>query len=125
MKKELIICLIIIAGIIIGDICLQKYTVESFNNISYKLSEMKASIDNEDENKSRISEINNLWDGKFNILTCFLEHDELEKIRTQLVVITAAINVKDTESAYEEIDKAIYLLEHIREKQSFKIDNIF
>ena len=104
MKKELIICLVIICSIVIGDIWLQNY-----NKFS----------------KEKVIQVNNEWDKKFNILTCFLEHDELEKVKTQLVVITAGIDVEDTEHVYEEIDKAVYILDHIKDKNSLKLDNIF
>ena len=49
----------------------------------------------------------------------------MEKVKTQLVVITAGIDVEDTEYVYEEIDKAVYILEHIKDKNSLKLDNVF
>lgn len=125
MKKELIICLIIILVIIIGDIVLQNYTNNSLGLISQNLEELKDDLDDKDKSKEKIEYINNAWDEKFNILTCYLEHDELEKVKTQLVIITAGIDVNDTEYVNEEISRAIYILEHIEDKNNFKIDNIF
>ena len=60
-------------------------------------------IDANKFSKEKVIQVNNEWDKKFNILTCFLEHDELEKVKTQLVAITAGIDVEDTEYVYEEI----------------------
>ena len=40
-------------------------------------------------------------------------------------MITAGIDVEDTEYVYEEINKAIYILDHIKDKNSLKSDNIF
>lgn len=125
MKKELIICLIIIFVIIIGDIVLQNYTNNSLGLISQNLEELKDDLDDKDKSKEKIEYINNAWNEKFNILTCYLEHDELEKVKTQLVIITAGIDVNDTEYVNEEISRAIYILEHIEDKNNFKIDNIF
>ena len=125
MKKEIIICVLIIIVIIIGDVCLQKYTNNFLNTINYKLSDMKNTLDNECVSKNKIDEINNYCDEKFNLLACFLEHNELEKIKTQLVIINSGIEVKDTEYLHEEIDRAIYLIKHIKDKQSLKLDNIF
>ena len=125
MKKEIIICFFIVIGIIIGDICLQKYTNNFLNDINYKLSEMKNSLDDENLNKDKIDEINKMCDEKFNVLTCFLEHDELEKIKTQLVIISSGVEMDDSDFVHEEIDRAIYLIKHIRDKQTLKLDNIF
>lgn len=125
MKKELIICLVIICSIVIGDIWLQNYTSKTLDIISTNLEELKETLNDNKFSKEKVIQVNNEWDKKFNILTCFLEHDELEKVKTQLVVITAGIDVEDTEHVYEEIDKAVYILEHIKDKNSLKLDNIF
>ena len=125
MKKELIICLVIICSIVIGDIWLQNYTSKTLDTISTNLEELKETLDDNKFSKEKVIQVNTEWDKKFNILTCFLEHDELEKVKTQLVVITAGIDVEDTDYVYEEIDKAVYILDHIKDKNSLKLDNIF
>ena len=125
MKKELIICLVIICSIVIGDIWLQNYTSKTLDTISTNLEELKETLNDNKFSKEKVIQVNNEWDKKFNILTCFLEHDELEKVKTQLVAITAGIDVEDTEYVYEEIDKAVYILEHIKDKNSLKLDNVF
>lgn len=125
MKKELIICLVIICSIVIGDIWLQNYTSKTLDTISTNLEELKETLNDNKFSKEKVIQVNNEWDKKFNILTCFLEHDELEKVKTQLVVITTGIDVEDTEYVYEEIDKAVYILEHIKDKNSLKLDNVF
>ena len=125
MKKELIICLVIICSIVIGDIWLQNYTSKTLDTISTNLEELKETLNDNKFSKEKVIQVNNEWDKKFNILTCFLEHDELENVKTQLVVITAGIDVEDTVYVYEEIDKAVYILEHIKDKNSLKLDNVF
>lgn len=125
MKKELIICLVIICSIVIGDIWLQNYTSKTLDTISTNLETLKETLDDNKYSREKIIQVNDEWDKKFNILTCFLEHDELEKVKTQLVVITAGIDVEDTEYVYEEINKAIYILDHIKDKNSLRSDNIF
>ena len=124
-KKELIICLIIICSIVIGDIWLQNYTSKTLDTISTNLEALKETLDDNKYSREKVIQVNDEWDKRFNILTCFLEHDELEKVKTQLVVITAGIDVEDTEYVYEEINKAIYILDHIKDKNSLKSDNIF
>lgn len=130
IKKEFIVCVVIVVVIIVGDIFLQRYTKESLNFINEKLSEIKEDLKKgedlkKEEINKKIGEINKEWDKRFNILTCFLEHNELEKVKTQLVSITAGLEIHDNEYVYEELNKTIYILEHIRDKESFRIDNIF
>lgn len=130
IKKEFIVCVVIVVAIIVGDIFLQKYTKESLNLINEKLSYIKEDLKKGDDLKKeeinkKVGEINKEWDKRFNILTCFLEHNELEKVKTQLVSITAGLEIDDKEYVYEELNKTIYILEHIRDKESFRIDNIF
>lgn len=125
MKKEIIICAIIIAGIITGDIFLQKYTNKSLNNINEKLTSIKKDItdtDNFDMNK--IQEIDDNWESNLNYLSCYLEHDELEKVETQLVIIYSGMETEDKEFVLEEIDRAIYIIDHIETKQLLRLDNI-
>ena len=125
MKKEIVISIVIIIFIVIGDILLQKYTENSFDLIEDKLSTINDNLEDKEKSLSQIDVVNEEWNKRFNILTCFLEHDELEKIKTQLVVIKSGVQVNDAEYAYEEIDKAIYILNHLKDKQSLKWDNLF
>ena len=80
MKKELIICLVIICSIVIGDIWLQNYTSKTLDTISTNLEALKETLDDNKYSREKVIQVNDEWDKRFNILTCFLEHDELEKV---------------------------------------------
>lgn len=130
MRRTLIICIIIVIAIILGDIMLQRYVKQVFEPINYMLDEIANKLDeeneinNKEELKNKMGEVDNLWDSKFKKMACFLEHDELEKVKTQLVVAKSAIEVNDRENAYEEINKAKYIIDHIKQKVNFSINNI-
>lgn len=129
MKKEIVIGLIIIFIIIVLDIIFKNYTLNVFNSLNKSFDDLNTNIsfmeDSKDNNAlENIKEINNIWEKNFNKLSCFLEHDELEKIKTQIVIIESAIRANDYECALEEVSQAKYLLEHLKDKQSFKIENI-
>ena len=125
MKKELIICLVIVTSIVFGDIFLQKYTNNALDNINEKLIVLKDEIKQSDDiDMSKINEIDEEWEKNFEIFTCYLEHDELEKIKTQLVIISSGMEMNDRDYAYEEIDRAIFIIDHIKSKQMLKLDNI-
>ena len=68
--------------------------------------------------------------GTFGVLTidffaCFIEHDELEKVHTQLISIDANLKVEDYDKSIDEIEKCKFILKHIEEKDSLTIVNIF
>ena len=125
MKKEIFICLAILVLVIISDVIISKCTNKYLDDISIKFEDIKKNIDNNLYASEKISEIESSWNKYFSVLTCFLEHDELEKINTQIVIIQSGIDVEDKEYVYEELDRGIFILEHIKNKERFKIDNIF
>lgn len=125
MKRILVICFVIIISIVIADVLMQKYVDNTFEMMCNKLGEVENNIDNPDVCKVRIDEINSMWEKNFKKLACYLEHNELEKVKTQLVIIEAGINVEDKEFVFEEVNRAIYIIDHIKHKERLKIDNIF
>lgn len=109
---------------------LQKYVENVFEPINNTLDEIannlneENEINNKDELKNKMSEVDKVWDSQLKKMACFLEHDELEKVKTQFVVVDSAIEVNDKENAYEEINKAKYIIEHIKQKIRLSINNI-
>ena len=125
MRKELIICFIIIISIVVGDVLLQKYTEKSLGNLNGKLLEFKIDAEkNNDFNKEKLKEINKEWEKNFKSYTCYLEHDELEKVKTQLVIIESGIKMDDRKFVFEEISRTIYIIDHIKTKHMLQLDSI-
>ena len=129
MKKELIICTIIVISIIIGNIITQNYTKETINITTQKLDELKSKIMQEDilteEVKNEILEIYDEWNKRHDKLAYYIEHDELEKVETDLTSLKSFIEVQEYKEAVSELDKTIYILKHIEEKNAFNLKNIF
>lgn len=126
MKKELLICVFIIACIILLDVLITKHTNASLESINNNLIELKEDIvKNEKFDMSKMKEIDKQWNDEFKLLACYLEHDELEKIKTQLVIISSGMEMEDRVLTIEEIDKAIYIIQHVESKQTLQLDNIF
>lgn len=92
MKKELVICIIIIIFIFIINIITQKYTSNSVETISSDLNGLKIKM--KDENieteklKQDIDKLFSEWESKHDILAYYIEHDELEKVDIYLVRFT-------------------------------------
>lgn len=127
MYKEIIICAIVIIAILIINWLLQDYTKNSMSFIISELEELKEEIMNEDieKTKTKMEEIKNEWHEKFKILAVFIEHDELEKVETDLSALEGFIEVEDYKTGINELNKSIFVLEHIADKYDFSLVNVF
>lgn len=127
MYKEIIICIVVIASIITINWLLQDYTKKSTTEINDNLEELKQDLKESDKEKieSKIEEIKSNWSEQYGILAAFIEHDELEKVETDLVTLEGYIEVGDYEKGINEINKSIFSLKHISEKYDFSFINVF
>lgn len=129
MFKETVISLVIIIAIIIGNILSQNYTknsVEKMNNDLYGLRENLMVDEKNLENLNKeIKDIYSQWSKMYEKMAYFIEHDELEKVQTQLTAIKGNIEVKEYEQSVPELDKCIFILNHIKDKEALRIQNIF
>lgn len=131
MIKELVISIIIVVSIFIGNTFTENYTRESVKETSDNLVELrKEIIKNDDEininvSKNKIDEIHNKWDDRYEKLAYYIEHDELEKVKTELTSLKGYIEKEEYADAVSELDKSIYILKHIKDKTAFNLKNIF
>lgn len=127
MKKEIIISIIILITVVIGNIITQNYTKNSVEVISKELLELKEVVKKEKKEKSeeKIEELNNKWDELQEKLAYYIEHDELEKVETQLAILKGDIESELYKETFPEIEKCIFILEHIQDKTALNIKNIF
>ena len=126
MYKETIIIIIIIILIILGDIITQKYTEKTVSEISIGLYELKDCISqNKEEKYKKIENIEEKWDKKSETLAYYIENDELEKVNTEIAKIKADIETNNEKIAIENLERCIFVLEHIKDKNLIKIVNIF
>lgn len=129
MKKEIIIIILIIVLITILHVITQKTSGDFFEDISEDLTNLEDEIlagqTSNEELENKINEIYDKWRTRYDIHACFIEHDELEKVSTQLISISADIKVKNYDRSVDEIDKCKFILKHIQDKDALKIVNIF
>ena len=131
MKKEAIICIVIVVAIIIGNITTQKYTVNSVEETSKNLEELREKLkeesikENNEEIEEKKEEINKKWKERYKRLAYFIEHDELEKVNTNFVEMNSFIESKEYKDAIGELDKGTFVLKHIQDKYAFNLENIF
>ena len=129
MKKEIIICIVVVIAVIIGNIITQDYTAKCTKQINEQLSELKTEIKKENKNEEIINvkskQIKQTWDDMQEKLAYYIEHNELEKIETQLFLLTGETEAKLYQDAIPEIEKCIFILEHVEDKTALNIKNIF
>ncbi len=65
------------------------------------------------------------WKEKSEQLALFVEHNELEKVSNDIVIIQSNFETDETDKVLENIAELKFLLEHIEEKNQLKWKNIF
>lgn len=131
MWKETIICVVIVIAIVIGNYIIQNYTVQSVEELTSKLGELKqeivkeeGDIDREKAN-NKMEEIKKSWEARHDKLAYFIEHDELEKVETDLTSLKSFIETNSYSEATSELDKSVFVLQHIEDKYAFNLENVF
>ena len=127
MYKELIISVVIIVCIVTGNIITHKYLEKSTEDMKNSLNSLEKSVLKEDKNEIELSmrNLQILWDSLYKKLTYFNEHDELEKVYVRLSSISGNIKAGEYKQTMQYIDECIYILDHIKDKESLYWENIF
>lgn len=127
MYKELAICIVLIIFIFIGDNITQKYTQQSIENLTNELEQLEQNLKNgeKEEAEKKTEEINENWEKMHNKLAYYIEHDELEKVETYFTTFQSFTRTGNYDLAISELEKTIFVLDHITDKYSFNLENIF
>lgn len=127
MYKEISIITIVIALILLLDVVTNNYTTYAADTLSENLNTLRQHImaKNEKEINNKIKEIEDIWHNYHEVLAYYIEHDELEKVETELTTLKGSLEVKEYEHCIENLDTTIFILEHIKDKERFSIQSIF
>lgn len=127
MLKEMIISILVIVLIFTLDFFLQNYTKDSVEVMTGKLEILRENLLKKDEEAilNNMQDINNNWEDIQYKLSFFIEHNEIEKVKTNLVALEGDIQVKQYDVSISELNKSIFVLEHISDKYAFNLVNIF
>ncbi len=127
MIKELIASIIIVIAVFSLDIFTQNYTKNTSAEIDKYFSDLKEEILNENTEKinENLKRIEDLWEEKYKRLAYYIEHDELEKVNITITNMKSYIETEDYSSAIANLEESKFVVEHIEEKNSFNLQNIF
>lgn len=93
------------------------------------LEELKSSIKSNEEINNNIKKqaktIYSKWEELEKTWSMFVLHDELDLIETSLVSMRTDIESNAIDMSMDEIEKSIFLIKHIYEKEKFCLRNIF
>ena len=127
MLKEAIICIVIIIGIFGLEFYTQNFTSKSVKEITeiFDKIEERISKNEVEEAKNEIKNISSKWEEKQKKLAYYIEHDELEKVHTAIVKLKSYVETENFSEAIAELYEGKFIIEHIQEKNSFNLQNIF
>ena len=129
MYKEIVVCIIVIILIISMDLISNNYTKKVFDNLNENLGNLRNEMINENKNEGKINDelkkVEKQWNENFKILSCYIEHNELEKVARQLTLIKGNIDVEEYNQAIPQLDECVFILNHIHDKEILLIKNIF
>lgn len=129
MQKEIIITILVITLVVIGNIITQNNTKHTVEVLSHQLGTIRQEAikeeANQEELKKQLEQIEQTWKERYKILAYYIEHEELEKVETEITKLRANIATKEYQTAVENIDTCNFILMHINEKSALKIVNVF
>ena len=129
MYKEVIISIIIVITIITGNVLTRNYTKSSIDRMNEELAQMREELIKEERKDQKLveqmSQLDKKWQELSGKLAYYIEHDELEKVQTELVALKANIDTQEYETGIENLDRCKFILDHIKDKEALKIKNIF
>ena len=129
MLKETMICIVIIISIVFGNSMTQNYTRESVSELSSGLMSLREKVSQENMEDEKIKNdaenVYKQWEKRHEKLAYYIEHDELEKVETELIGIKSDLETEDYEELIIGIDKSVFILKHIEDKYAFNLENIF
>ncbi len=129
MYKEVVISIFVVVIIIIGNVITQNNTAKSVEEINNNLSMLheeitKQEIDQE-KSKQQMAKTEKDWEKRYETMAYYIEHNELEKVGTELSELKANIEMEEYSQGVEHLENCIFILEHIKDKSALKIVNIF
>ena len=127
-KKEIIIIFFILVFVLGMEFITSKITQKSLEKIKSQISELEKMIKENDEKENTLEKLQKIakeWDKIENYLAFFTEHNELEKIREDIVSMKANLESGEISDFLEKVSHMKFRLECVQNKQKMKWNHIF
>lgn len=129
MKKEIIIIISIIVLVVTANIITQNYIKNCVKDVNVELISLRDDLLEENVDKEnvqkKINDVHDKWDEMTKKLLYYIKHEDLEKVEIQLSSTRGMIDVGMFDQSIPELDKCVFILNNIKDKESIKLKNIF
>ena len=122
---------VIVAVILVFVFFMEHITSKNLNNSVKWMKDGIMSIENkleenrETEAQNEFLELKGKWEGEQEKLAFFVEHEELEKVSNDMVIIESNFEQNEADEIDENITDLKFMLDHIEEKNQLNLKNIF
>lgn len=129
--REIGIIIAVVIIIVVASWLVQNYIEKTSDEITFQLEELKSQIKQSKTNNNKEEAVKTAesalqkWEEVSKNWSMVVVHEELDKIELSLLEVKAAVETESYDDSLEEIDKSIFLVRHIKEKEALKIKNIF
>ena len=129
MYKEIVVCIIVVILIVSMDLISNNYTKKVFSDLNESLGILRNQMmeENKDKNKinDEIKKVEQQWNEHLKIISCYIEHNELEKVARQITVIRGNADMEEYSQAVPQLDECVHIINHIVDKEKLLIRNLF
>lgn len=126
--REIIIIISIIIIVIVGTLYIHNYLEKTTGTLVGKLENLKEDIEegiDTQELEQESEEVYSKWDEINEKWSNIILHEEIDSIETALIRAKSKIKIKKQDESIEDIETAIFLVNHIKEKEKTSLKNIF
>ncbi len=126
MYKEIIISAVLLVFIFTANYFTRNYTQKSIEEVTQKLESLKTEmLEKGEQTGEKYDELEKIWLEKYEVLAYYIEHDELEKVSSELFQLKGSIQTDQVDEGIPTIENCKFILDHIKDKDKFEIKNIF
>ena len=126
MYREIVISVVLLVFIFTANFFARNFTEKSIDEVTEKLEVLQTEMITDGQKaKQEYEELEKLWLEKYEILAYYIEHDELEKVSSELYQLKGSIQTDQIDEGIPTIENCKFMLRHIRDKYKFEIKNIF
>lgn len=129
MKRILVVISIIFVLVISMNIVLKKHIGKVCNEMYSRIDEIKQELMKEETDfekvRSNSQKMEDYWMSQYDVLAYYIEHSELDKVNIQLAGLQGYVATEDNHESVANLDTCVFILQHIQDRETLKLRNIF